>query len=189
MSRAGARLPRSALALAGAALGALGCLSDVDLDVEAAEFEEPERTPLAVASGWVELPGSRDPLADHRPDPVVCSVAAWGPEGPSLEVQTGACNYFSVAHETLVELTPGDELVLDLWHDDLDASEPAKAHLALLLDGRLLLEARYAIPSEARVHQLRAEITEPAPAGAELVLHLHNHGYNSWSFVELARLR
>lgn len=150
---------------------------------------ESERTPLIDHSLWAPLPRERDPLASHRPDPVDCPLAAWVPRHTGLEVQTGVCSYLAVVQPIRYALEPGDELQVDLWHELLDATEPGEGHVAVALDGRVLDEFTVQIPRSAAVEQLSAEIAVPVQAGAELVLHLHNHGFNSWTFVNIDRVR
>jgi hypothetical protein len=155
---------------------------------ESAPAGDATSTSLIDMTAWRALPAAADPLAEHRPERVSCPSAAWRLEAGQLEVQTGVCNYFAVDQPSLLPLASGDRLKLEVWHEALDASEPAMAHVALLLGSELLVEADVAIPSEARLHTLEVGVKAAAPAGTPLVLHLHNHGFNSWTFESLARL-
>lgn len=169
-----------------AALATFAC---AELDDSGAALEGPDapldRGPLVEIEAFEPLPASRDPLAAHRPALVDCPAAAWGLEAGGLEVQTGVCNYVAFGQATAVDVEVGDELVVDLWHDTLDAVAPALGHFAVLLDGQLLAEYEVEIPSAPAVHRLSWTADAPVPAGAELVLHLHNHGYNSWTIVRV----
>lgn len=143
----------------------------------------PEPLALLEPAALAPVPAAQDPLADHRPDPVDCPEAAWGEEDGAFEVQTGVCNYAAFDQPLPARLLPGDEIALTVWHDQLDAAEPATGHVALLLGELLLWEAEVQIPAESdelqAVVPLEQELAEDAPLG----LHLHNHGYNSWRFV------
>ncbi|MFV8755656.1 hypothetical protein ACNOYE_34325 [Nannocystaceae bacterium ST9] len=174
------------------AIGLFGCdsgeaESQVGSDVDA---DEQDRVRVALVelgelAAWTVLDASEDPLADHRPDLVDCPVGAWATEFGQLEVQTGVCNYLALATPTLLALAPGDRVIVDLWHDTLDAPTPASGHVAVLLGGALVGEAEVVIPSAAAVFRFELEIDEPVPAGTPVVLHLHNHGFNAWTFVNL----
>lgn len=164
---------------------ALATVACVELDETGAALDDSqvERAPLVELDGFAPLPASRDPLAAHRPDVVGCPAAAWGLESGGLEVQTGVCNYVAFGQATAVDIEIGDELVVDLWHDTLDAVTPSRGHFAVVLDGKLLAEYEVEIPSAPAVQRLTWTADAPVAAGAELVLHLHNHGYNSWTIV------
>lgn len=131
------------------------------------------------------VPAADDPLAAHRPSDVDCPEAAWGEEGGGFEVQTGVCAYAAFAQPLAEVPAMGDVVDISVWHDTLDAVEPATGHVAVLLDDHLLWEAWVDIPSPSAA--LDATVTldfAPSP-DARLGLHLHNHGYNTWRFVEV----
>jgi hypothetical protein len=124
-----------------------------------------------------------DPLAAHRPDPLFCHEAAWGEEDGAFEVQTGVCDYAAFDQPLSAHLRRGDVLEIVVWHDSLDAVEPAAGHVAVWLGNRVLWDAEVAIPAAS--DQLEGTVTldhSPEP-DARLGVHLHNHGYNSWRFV------
>jgi len=140
--------------------------------------------PLVDHQAWTSLLAERAPLPDHRPDPVVCP-RPYVEEGDAIEIDTGACNYVDLAQPLLRSIEVGDRLALDLWWATLASTEPASGHLALLVDGEVLWEEEVEIPGPADVRSLELESPLSAEAGHELVFHLHNHGYNNWSFGRL----
>ncbi|WP_106094775.1 hypothetical protein [Enhygromyxa salina] len=144
-----------------------------------------EFVPIVDNRLWEALDDVADPLADHRPATVDCGPAGWYLEGEKLEIDTNNCNYLGLRQPSLVALEVGQALKLGLYHFDLVAPTPASAHLAVLIDGQLVWEDNVAIPGEAQVYS--EEFTSPvsAPAGAEVVLHLHNHGQNTWALQQL----
>jgi len=162
----------------------VGC-AEPELGAGANDASLVERGPLIELDAFEIVAASEDPLANHRPAELNCPVAAWGLEDDSLEVQTGACNYLALGQDTLVAIAPGEELELDLWHNDLDAQEPALAHFAVLLDDRVVGEYEVEIPSAAAFTQLSWVAEQEVPAGTRLGLHLHNHGFNSWTVVRV----
>ncbi len=137
-------------------------------------------------AAWTELPASDDPLADHRPDPIVCTIAGWYVEGETLEVDTNYCNYVALRQPSLASISAGRVVRIGFYHFDLTSPEPATAHVAVLVDGQTLWEQEIAIPGDAYVYELDVEAPWTAPVGADVVFHLHNHGQNTWVLQSLA---
>lgn len=161
---------------------------------------------------WEE--GGEDPFPEHRPATVECSLLSWGAEliggEPNLGVDTAYCNYF-VAHQPINQaLRAGDVVQMRLWHfdlfdladdagdddsaagdddsaagDDDTGDEPVFGHLALSIDGAVRFEAQVPIPSTAAMIEQTWDVQDKVPEGAQAVMHLHNHGQNSWHLVHL----
>jgi hypothetical protein len=142
-----------------------------------------EPRPLVHADAWAMADAADDPLAHERPAVVDCPVAAWGPEAAGLEVQTGVCSYFFATQPSLAAIEIGDAIDVVAFHEALDAAEPAEGHLAVLVGDAVVWEARVAIPSDADVLEARVVAERAWPAGTPVGVHLHNHGYNSWTMV------
>ena len=171
-----------------ACLMAIGACESGELDpvcAEPSELELPEPEPLVDPLAWQLTPPERDPLVAHRPELLACAADSWGEEFGLLEVWTGGCNYFSAEQPLARALERGDQLRVSLWWAALLAPEPAHAHLALLVGGELLWEREVEIPGTAEALELEFDSPVSAPAGAPLVLHLHNHGQNTWTFAGL----
>jgi hypothetical protein len=149
---------------------------------------EPEAAPLVFAHDWTATTIDDDPLPDHRPALTSCPASSWGEELGVLEVSTGECNYLSVEQPLAEALAIGDPLRVQVWWQPLIASDPATAHLALLIDGQLIWEQHVAIPGAAQARSIQFESPISAEAGATVTFHLHNHGANSWTLAELARI-
>ena len=75
---------------------------------------------------------------------------------------------------------------MELWHLQLAALEPAEAHVAVHLGDEVLIDEIVPIPSPADVLSRTFMADFEAPANTPVVIHLHNHGYNSWRFGEMA---
>ncbi len=157
-----------------------GSSTEISLDAGPAE-PQPLLEPRLLDP--VEL--ENDPLAGHRPAIVDCPAAAWGPEGGGFEVQTGACNYAAFAHPLREALAAGDQLSIVIWHDILDAAEPATGHAALWLGNTVLWETEVAIPAPSVAYEATVILERDFPAGEQLGLHVHNHGFNSWRFISV----
>lgn len=149
----------------------------------------PEPEPLVDHWSWAPVAQEEDPMPEHRPDEVDCPVSAWGWENGALEVQTGLCTYAVLGQPPQVPLRRRDRIVGDIWHEDLDAAEPATGHVALLLGDTVLWEATAAIPGPAATWSFDVPIPRDADLDAPIIVHLHNHGWNSWTIGTLLRDR
>jgi len=159
----------------------------IESEVEFVVLESPAATRVSLVDvdAWTEQAAADDSLAAHRPASVDCPASSWYNEDGALEVETGYCNYLSVAQPSLASLKAGDNLHLVLWHADLAFERPARAHVAITIDGREVWRAGVDIPTEANIYDLRIPVDFDAPVGSKVEFHLHNHGYNSWTLLEL----
>jgi hypothetical protein len=140
---------------------------------------------LIDVNAWTPQVAADDRFADHRPPEVGCPDNSWYNEDGALEVETGYCNYLSLAQPAQAGIARGDTLHLVLWHGALAFAEPAEAHVALTVDGNTVWQDNVRIPSDADIYDLRLPVDFDAPAGSAVEFHLHNHGYNTWTLLEL----
>lgn len=139
--------------------------------------------PLLDWEGWAPVDAADDPFADHRPDPIDCPASAITLEGAALEVDTGACDWAALTRPLKGPLVAGEPLEWIFWHAWLTAEAPAEAHLALAIDGVVAGEWFVPIPADPTAWTEAFEAPADAPAGAPVVLHLHNHGANTWNLL------
>ncbi len=137
---------------------------------------------------WTEVDVADDPLAEHRPAEISCE-SFWEEDG-MLEVATSGCNYAGFVQTTQLDLSSGDRLETIFIHDALYSdADPAAAHAALILDGDIIWETYIEIPTEPAYFDLELRVDRDIPAGAPVVLHLHNHGSNQYRWLPLMRIR
>lgn len=173
-------------------VGALACAPGADaddLDAEVGESsttaipESPRTTPVHLV--WPEMWVS-DPPADvmplHAPDPVDCGVG-FANEIGLFEINTGLCNYGVFSQPLSDRIIAGERVELVFTHDDLIAPEPAVGHIAVAIEDRVIWETEVAIPKPYDIVQGEWIADAPIEAGTKVVLHLHNHGYNSWRVI------
>jgi len=148
------------------------------------------RAPLVDHELWQPVDAPDDPVPNHRPDDVDCGPVAAYVEGTGYEIDTGLCNYLSRQQPSLVEIRAGDTLVISAFHETLASIEAGQAHFALLLGDWPVWQEFIPIPASPGVvdatpfnEQLVVEVD--VPAGAPVGLHLHNHGYNTWTLLEV----
>jgi hypothetical protein len=152
--------------------------------------EPRERAPLVDHARWAVVDAADDPLADHRPAEVDCGSTGAFSEGRAYEIDTGLCNYLARSQPSLVEIRAGDRLFVAAFHDTLAATEAGQAHFALLVGGTVVWERFVDIPAspaivEATPFQDELLIDVDVPAGTPVDLHLHNHGYNTWTLLDV----
>ncbi len=140
---------------------------------------------LIAVNAWSMQSANDDSLAAHRPVEVHCPDISWYNEDGALEVETGYCNYLSLAQPAQAAVARGDILHLVLWHGALVFEQPAEAHVAITVDGHKVWEQNVKIPAEADIYDVRIPVDFDAPAGSKVEYHLHNHGYNTWTLLQL----
>ncbi len=138
---------------------------------------------LVAADGWV-LDASVDPFPGHL-DGHTCDPSGVLVEDGLLEVRTGDCAYAVVRQANLAEVGVGDRLELLVYHSALTADEEGEGHVALALDGDVVWEKTVGIPSTSQVYATEWSAEAAVAVGADVVLHLHNHGSNAWNLGHL----
>lgn len=145
-----------------------------------------EFTTLIDQDMWEVVPEAEDPLAEHRPAAFDCGPSAWFLEADMVEVDTTLCNYLALRQPTLAAIELGMPMHVGLYHFDLVAPEQAQAHVAILIEGEVVWEEFVEIPATARIYDIEFDAPLSAPAGAEMILHLHNHGQNQWALQDFS---
>ncbi|MCB1687579.1 MAG: hypothetical protein KDI33_03805 [Halioglobus sp.] len=153
--------------------------------IEVADEPGAESEPLIGVNDWSMQSASDDSLRAHRPAEVQCPDNSWYNEDGALEVETGYCNYLSLAQPSQAAIASGDTLHLVLWHGALAFEKPAEAHVAITVDGHRVWEENVKIPTDAEIYDVRIPVDFNAPSGSKVEYHLHNHGYNTWTLLQL----
>lgn len=181
---------RWAATIAGVAL--LGAC-DSGETADDASMEE-ERVPLSIVDPfeWTVAEEGVDAFADQRPPEIDCDpdrgmAVEETPWQTRFEINTGWCNYATVAQPILEALEPGDSVEVRVYHFELTGS-PAEAYVAAALDGEIRWEQTIPIPSEGQLLKGIFEVDEAVDAGTSIQFHVHNHGVNTWELVSIERL-
>ena len=132
--------------------------------------------PLLDPHGW-EAQAS-DPWGTGE----VCS--GWAVEEEQIEVRTEDCAWISLTQGLSREVPAGTEVRGGVLWDGLYADEPAEAVLGLAVAGEVVWEATVPIPSGSDDAPLHVRSTGWM-AGDEVVIHVHNHGLNSYTWLPL----
>lgn len=164
------------LIIIGLSVGVMGCST-----------EPPEPQMLVDHEQWVEVGVDDDPFND-RPQDFECSPLAFGYEfigEHSFEVETNNCDYVTVSQTTLAAVEEGDELTFRLWHNALVGAD-GESHVAVWLGGQVVWDVRIPIPGEAELVMQTLFSEVDAPAGSVAFFHLHNHGSNTYNFIDFS---
>lgn len=151
-----------------------------------------ELGPLVDISAFEEVDAPDDPFSD-RPAEVTCPPAARSIEVddqgvPSLEIDTGACDYLALTQPLLLDVREGDAIQIHLFHDVLLAEAPARAHCAVLIGDWAVFDRQEPIPTTSVTWNDQLIAPKDFDAGTPVHLHLHNHGDNTWNFYDLRSL-
>ena len=152
---------------------------------------EPELPATLIDHDQWRVVGPADDPFSHRPPDTSCPTSSWSPElqglGLALEVDTTFCGYCSLWQPTLAAFPAGHELELTWGHGALTAAAPGvEGHFAVLLGDRTLVDEWLPIPLDAEDRVVTVEIPEAVPEGTRVLLHLHNHGDNTWYLSDIA---
>lgn len=147
------------------------------------------RTMLVDHLRWELLEAAGDPF-DDRPATTECMPRGLVAEDLggeiAYQIDTRFCDYATVTQTSSAAIAAGDHLRFRMFHFALNAPEPAEAHAALRIGSETVWEERFPIPSDSALvlHDWQAETA--VPAETPIFFHLHNHGDNTWLFVELS---
>jgi hypothetical protein len=156
-----------------------GALGDAALEAG------PDRALLIDHESWERYERSEDPLSFEQPEELECGIAGFFVERGELEVDSARCNYLLAEHPALRAVGEGGKIALEFRHYDLEASEPAQTHIAILFGDQLQWETLIPIPSPAGVIHADFLATAALAKGEPIRLHLHNHGQNTYTFAWL----
>ncbi|MEZ4451445.1 MAG: hypothetical protein R3B09_18390 [Nannocystaceae bacterium] len=150
--------------------------------------EDPTPKRLAAADAWVRVTDpAGDVFAAMRPPEATCDDSGYfvDPFTQTFEVSTDLCDYLTMRQPTLVALGAGDVVSVRAFHYELSAPEAAEGYMALAVDGEIFWEVTVPIPAAPGPMNAEVMIDRDVPAGADLQLHVHNHGPNTWELVSL----
>lgn len=160
--------------------------------------ESPPAVELLVDHGAWSLvaEAESDPFAVGRGRPTVhaCQDAAYFEPMPgTLEVELAYCRerYVSLHQATLVELRAGDHVSFTLSHLLLRplTEDVTEAYVALAVDGVVVWDQTIQILAVGNSYSIDAQLSAEFAAGSDVVLHLDNHGENSYTFTPFEVVR
>ncbi len=125
------------------------------------------------------------PLRALEGPPVVpCGPGGLVPEGDALEIRTAWCDPADVTAPLPVDVPAGTLVDLTLVHSALVA-DGGHAHFALFVGDETLWTHEIPIPAPATFLSPRVVVQQAHAAGTPVVLHVHNHGSNTYKLVGL----
>lgn len=145
-------------------------------------------TSLVDMEAWTLVSAADDPFADRpadaRCDPIGYRVEEFGGE-VGLAVETGPCPYLTAEQPSRAAVRAGETVQVRWLHDELTAPDPGEAHVAVTLDSEMIFEDRVTIPASEDALAGTWTAPEDIAAGAPVLVHVHNHGANTWALLEV----
>lgn len=136
-----------------------------------------------------------DPFAGHgRPTVHACEDEAYFQPTPgAFEVELARCRqrYVSIHQPSLVDVHAGDHLEFTLAHQLLRplTESVTEAYVAIAVNGGVVWELTIQILAPANGYTLDVPVTAELPLGSDVVLHINNHGENSYTFSPITVVR
>ena len=140
---------------------------------------------LLPPADWELAAQEFDPAPEHRPVDGECPDGSWYEEQDSLEVDTELCTYALLTQDLGADIHASQSWELSLWHARLWAPEATQAHAMLVVDDEIIFELLVEIPAQTDIYPMSGSFSDEHDALAPVVLHLHNHGANTWKLSGL----
>lgn len=139
---------------------------------------------------WVLVPTvEQDPFAVTRGRPTVhaCQNGAYLNLVPgTVELELAECRerYVSLHQPSLVALQPGDHVQFNMSHLMLRplTEDVTEAYVAVAISGSVVWDQTIQIFTVANAFVLDVPVDTSFPMGSDVVLHVDNHGENSYTF-------
>ncbi len=148
----------------------------------------PKGTALGSPDQWVRIPLAEDPFLSEKTDDSECYPGAEAIEGNVFEVNTTGCTFVSFQQPSLESGVAGQRIRFVHWHLDLWAPNVDTGLVSLRIGDTEVYRSEYTIPGLAEFVDAEWELETGFEAGVPMVLHLRNHGINSWRFGVLELL-
>ena len=178
-----------------AVLGIAGCGEASNVDKQVAS-----RLSLWDHSKWVDASPTH-PFVDLEPIKIDCPRSSSVVEDlagePSIQIDTGECNFWVQQQDLTVELQQGDVVQIRLWHFPLVASEPAIGYASLALGDDIIFSVEEPIvrigePAQSRLIGDDSDdwivVGSDYPVGTPITIHVRNHGDNQWNWISFEQL-
>lgn len=153
---------------------------------------EPVHVPVAHNAAWILGTAETDPFS-LRPEGARCGSDSVAIEevdtGLWYDILTDECDHATVGQTTLAELQSGDTLLVWVWHYAMDhKGGDFNAQVALGDPPQIVWEITLPVPAQSGLLYEEITLDSSWPTGSPVWFHLSNHGVNTWSLVELARI-
>ena len=142
---------------------------------------------LVNGDDWQAVALEDDPFRDLSPAAEPCRGRSHQQEYGGVEVDTSDCKHVTLSQPISVGMNRGDQLRVIGWHSQLydPSSESAKGHMVLSIGSEILWAIERVIPGPPTSWDTVVTFPVDAPPGTPLLLHVRNHGGNSWNLYSL----
>ncbi len=143
------------------------------------------RTSLVVYDKWKVVARADDPWAAGLTADVTCTAAAIDTSRQALEIDTDYCPWVTVRQPLQTEIRLGETVRFIFLHSYLFSDPPARAVAELRIGGERYWHMDVAMPRHEAVHKPTWKAAREVAAGTPVEFHVHNHGDNSYGFIDL----
>ena len=150
-------------------------------------FNEPNQNEwpdLVSGNNWQISSTDQDPFIDSLDTRIPCRETDYGEEYGGVEISTQRCGYLTIEQPSLVAVSIGEDLYVNLWHSTLISSEPSTATLMISLNDQIVWNEEITIPQEANVYEQFIKSPVDAPQGSVIRFHVRNHGANTYTLYQ-----
>ena len=134
---------------------------------------------------WQVVPRAGDPWAVRLTADDTCSEAAIDTKRQALEIDTDYCPWVTVRQPLQTEIRQGETVRFIFMHTYLFSEPPARAVAELRIGGERYWQMDVAMPQHEAVHKPTWKAAREVAAGTLVEFHVHNHGDNSYAFIDL----
>jgi hypothetical protein len=145
----------------------------------------PEWYDLALAPDWALAAADADPWPGRPVDAPACPGRTVYDESGSVEIDTNLCSWVSVVADARHDVAAGDPVELLFFHSALVADEPAEAVMGVAIAGTELWTTTVPVPSASGFYAPELPSPIDVAEGDPIVLHVHNHGANTYQLGHL----
>jgi hypothetical protein len=142
--------------------------------------------PIVSADAWRAWEGE-DPFG--QPGDRACDPAGYGLEdlagAPAFQVQTGLCDWVTVAQATEIEVRRRDRFDVRVFHEALIGAAGTAATVGVAIDDEVVWRAEVPIPADSGFLLPELELKRELPVGTVLLFHVDNHGANSYHLIDI----
>ena len=141
---------------------------------------------VIASSQWEHVARDEDPFVVKFPESVTeCVATGIDVSEGLLDIDTDYCSFVTARTQLTDEIREGEKVQLTFWHLALVANEPAEGVMVLRVGDDDLFNLTFEIPRKEKVYYPTTQATRSYPAGTPVLLHIHNHGANTWKVYQL----
>ena len=145
----------------------------------------PDWRDLALAEDWSLVAPADDPWPGRPPEAAACPERTAYEESGSIEIDTNLCDWVTLTAPARWAVAADEPVQMLFFHSALAAEAPTEAVMAIAFGETEVWSLTSPVPSASAF--FTPDLTSPVDVevGDPLVLHVHNHGANTYQLGHL----